>query len=398
MFMIKHICAIVGAVVIFAFAPLPDVWDTPNDGLYHLPKDDLPLMGGYYIPKIPPEKKKQHLDLLVSSFRDDNAITLFGSSELSDAGETMPYAYFPTVRGIPMVAYGSGHFDTFGAYMMMQGMHNSIKPNAKIVFILSPGWFADGHFLPHAFDANIGGTVARTVAYHGTPQGKQLLQSYVQRFSSQLNFEMAYGCWYGLCGGATGVKTLSGLFSGIYERSRQWRLLLLGDTKVGGDDIAPNYGLMKKEHDWDTYLPTMKQSVLSVQTNNAYGINDDYYDTYVRHARVGLPKPAFAKLDDYGWQLQSLSALLALLKEKQANAVFVMQPVNPLGYNDISKFYPIQDTVRSMIQGANFPYLDMYSHDVEKGILRDLFHVSPYGFSKINKFIEDTYYGQPSER
>ena len=78
-------------------------------------------------------------------------------------------------------------------------------------------------------------------------------------------------------------------------------------------------------------LPPMQRQELALQTNNPYGIRNDYYDTYVRHSRVGLPKSAFAKMGNYGWQYQSLSALLALLQEKQANAIFVMQPLNTLG-------------------------------------------------------------------
>lgn len=396
MFVIKHVGALIIALLIFAFAPLPVA---KYDGMYHAPSLYPPLQGGYHIHQLDPQHQTQQLNLIASSLYNDDAITLFGSSELGDNGENLPYQYFPETLGVPVVAFGGGYFDIFGSYMLLQSVHTSIKPNAKIVFILSPGWFVDGHLLPFAFDKYIGGMAARTVANNGTPLGKRLLQTYVEQFASDLNFQMAYGCWYHLCGGKTGIDALSGVFTAVYQRSLQWREFILGNGKNSPHThtaplIQPRYKLGQKDHDWTVYLPAMQQRELSMQTNNPYGIRDDYYDTYVRYSRVGLPKSAFARMGDYGWQYQSLSALLALLQEKQANAIFVMQPLNTLGYNDISAFYPINDTVRAMIQGAGMTYLDMYDAPADSGVLRDLFHFSIYGYAKVNKFIESIYYGE----
>lgn len=403
MSIIRHFGALMIALLAFWFVPLPNTHNPHthnpnayNNGLYTAPAKLPPLRGGYYVPE--PLPHNAHLDLIASSLHDDRAITLFGSSELGDNKQSMPYQYFAETMGVPVVAFGQAHFDTMGAYMVLQAVHKSIKPRAKIVFIVSPGWFADGHFLPYAFDKYVGGDVARTVAQNGTPQGKRLMQAYVGRFGRDLNFDMAYGCWFGICGGATGVRKLSGMFAMVNTRARQWRAVLLGEQGTTPDYPKPLYPLGKKSHNWTTTLSTLQQAELALQTNNQYGIRNDYYNAHVRHARVGLPKPAYAKMGDYGWQLQSLSALLTLLQNKQANAIFVMQPINQLGYNDVDTFAPINATVRDMIQGAGFTYLDMYTPPQttpkNQGILRDLFHFSPYGFARMNRDIQGVYYGR----
>ena len=375
------------AGAIFMLAPLGTV---NNDGLYQAPKTYPPLTGGYYFPTLDKSNLDAQLDIVASALNNPNAMVIFGSSEMGDNRQNMPYQFFPENRNRPVVAVGQAHFEIFATYMMLQSLHEHIRPRAKIVLMLSPGWMVDGQLLPYAFDKFLGGKIARTVAKRGTSDGKLRLQAYVHRNGKQLNFEMAYGCWYNICGGRTGIKILQGVFDKIAQRSRDWRAVLVSE-QTNPKPIQPQYALGQKTTDWVAYLPKLRQAELALHTNNDYDIRDDYYDKHVRHSRAGLPKSAYDKVVDYSGEMSALAGLLQLLREKNADATFVITPINPYGYTDVDFFYPINTHIKTMIGGYGFPVYDMYTEPYEDGTLSDLFHLSPYGWAKVNQYLTGGY-------
>ena len=368
-------------------APIPK---SNDDGLYYPPQSYPQLTGGYHFPTLDKSNIDAQLDTMAAALNHDKAITLFGSSELGDIGKIMPYQFFAEYKNIPVVAVGQAHFELFGVYMVLQSLHEHIKPHSRIVIMLSPGWVVDGDMLPYAFDKYVGGKIARTVFENGTDEGKLHLQAYVNRHAGQLNFEMAYGCWYNICGGRTGIKTLQGILTKVAERSRAWRALLLPE-QVSFPAVEPKYPLGQKAVNWQNLLSQMQAEELALHTNNDYDIRDGYYDTHVRHSRKGLPKSAYDKVVDYSGEMTALAGVLKLLKEKQAGATFVITPINPYGYTDVDFFHPINDVMKMMISGHGFPVYDMYTEPYENGTLSDLFHLGWYGWAKVNQFLTEVY-------
>ena len=381
-----HIGAVVMAGVIFMFTPLPDV---KNDGLYHAPQSYPQLTGGYYFPTLDKSNLDAQLDIVASSLNNPKAITLFGSSELGDNRFNMPYQHFPENKNTPVVAMGRAHFPFMGAYTVLEALKPSVRPNAKVIISISPGWFLDGGMFPYAYDAYISGKVVRTAVSHDNEIFNKRLLAYLQKHKSEVNFDMELACYYGYCGGYTGWKKLTPFVVKISKRSRQWRQFLLGIKKQNKTKIQSNYNLSWHKNIYS--LEELRTKELALQTNNKFAIRDGVYNSVFKHDKNPLPKEANKKLMDYGDVLLDLQHLLNLLQEKEVDALFVMQPINPYGYTDVERFYPVNNAVKAMVVGYGFKYYDMYSEPYEKGVLQDLFHPGYYGWGKINKFIEDAY-------
>jgi D-alanine transfer protein len=93
-------------------------------------------------------------------------------------------------------------------------------------------------------------------------------------------------------------------------------------------------------------------------------------------------------------ELKDFKMLVKLLKSNEANATFIISPLNPYYYRDLQELDPVVSEIEAEIRKQDFKYLNLFTSDstkYDKAILSDVMHMSEYGWLLVNKFIADTY-------
>ena len=141
---------------------------------------------------------------------------------------------------------------------------------------------------------------------------------------------------------------------------------------------------------WDSLRRVTRAETLSKATNNEMGIENEYFSTYIQQKKGNIyPVPRWAnrEMDDY-------SMLVDLLHRSGANASFIISPLNPYYFKNLSELQPVIDELESKMTSSGFPYLNLFTTDTtnyDKAVLSDVMHMSEYGWLKVDEFIVHRY-------
>ena len=93
-----------------------------------------------------------------------------------------------------------------------------------------------------------------------------------------------------------------------------------------------------------------------------------------------------------------MTTSMKLIRAKNIDAYFIIQPFNPFYYINLNALSPTIDEVRTEIKGnknlkgydcADFFITDTAKYD--RGLLTDIMHFSNYGWYKTDQYIIDHY-------
>jgi len=120
-------------------------------------------------------------------------------------------------------------------------------------------------------------------------------------------------------------------------------------------------------------------------------VRDEFFNKYLRSIPEGgktayQPQPLTGRDE-----LRELDALMALLHQRRVNALFVMQPLHPMVFNDLDRFDPIQQQVAGLCQRYAMTCMDMYDAPFEVGTLRDVQHLGELGWLRVNQKIAEVF-------
>lgn len=147
--------------------------------------------------------------------------------------------------------------------------------------------------------------------------------------------------------------------------------------------------------DWDYALTLAEQEGEKACTNNEYGINDEYFNTYVSD----VPWGSYYKGEPFAnWsevEFSDLKLFLEVCKELAIAPLLIIEPVNGV-YYDIqpytkesrAQFY---DKLRHVLDEAEVEYLDLSGHDYDKYYLRDVMHLGWKGWVEVDKALYQFY-------
>ena len=136
---------------------------------------------------------------------------------------------------------------------------------------------------------------------------------------------------------------------------------------------------------WDSLYTDTREKFKSISTNNPYGIENTYYDQWMRG---GQPKTIRPVECENNQEYQDFLILLKLLEHFSCQPLFVMQPLNPLVYRNIHEIDPILDSIENKIKEHHFEYLNLHTSDTSKyvkGMMNDYQHMGDYAWYKIDE-------------
>lgn len=124
--------------------------------------------------------------------------------------------------------------------------------------------------------------------------------------------------------------------------------------------------------------------------SNPYGVRQDYLDTYLTDLTLER-LDAFPATFDSSTELANLERLMALLSARGAQALFVLQPYNPLVFRDLDRFQPVQQRIGELCRTYQVHCLDMYNaQPYQVGTLRDSQHLGELGWLDVSREAMET--------
>lgn len=348
-----------------------------------------------YIPKFAANRSQEDRFLKVGE--KSETIYLLGSSELAATTDAIPYNFIPRYFNVPVLAIGHAGNQCLSIYAQLLAKEHLLN-NAPIVIILSPGWFeskASGGTTSEVFlEFNSENFLNNILKSESDSTEHAYLYNRVSEIYTEFNSPGLELKLMNFKHRASISAIHQALFTPLVYCDEY--LLKLKESITNSTAsrqpiiLRPPLLPEKANINWDSLNITSKEEVLQKVTNNDMGIADDYYTTYI-HGRTGR---MVSVEETHNRELEDFNMLMALLKNRNVRASFIISPLNAYYYKNLSDILPTMKAVENEIQSYGFPYLNLLTADTlkyDKAILHDIMHMSDHGWYQVDKFIADTY-------
>lgn len=328
-------------------------------------------------------------------------IVVFGSSELTaDHQKYIPYNFFNQHLGTDLTAFGHAGQQSFAILSQLIAYYNEdMHNNARIVILLSPGWFKYS-----------GTSIQSFIEY--MPQ--KLLETLY--FESQIDEEYKLWVSHFLKYNIHKLKQPNSIHYIVASYNPDHHLSNLLQSLpykmnflVKGMLFGNEYNISKKTSqaryksvntDWENLLKDAIEKESNLVTTNNFGINDVYFDQYVkpeiREGKFPFETGSIAKAQENA-EYQDFLKLVKFSKLFKTKPLFVILPLNPHAYKELENYHDILTEIKHILESEGFKYLDMWpwnQHDYVKGRLTDAMHTGEVGWVQINKAIYDYFINQ----
>lgn len=339
-----------------------------------------------------------YLEKKFLNFGDNDQLHILGSSELAARTYASPDVFFPNNFAINTVAVGEAGNQSFSIYSQLLTNKKDLG-EAKIVVIVSPTWFMK------SYASGVRASIYKR--YNSERMLSSIVSMEGDNFKNYAYRRIAeiFDQYPGRNNVAIDVirnsyavaDTTVGVFQRLFINKPLLSLdqLVLNSQKrkdtVSEMKIKRSSLRVKQGVSWDSLKLISKKAVNSRVTNNLWGINDDYYNTYIKGKTNLIEIVAINENNE----LEDLTMIIKLLKSTKANAAFVISPMNPFYYTNIDTLSSTILEIESRIGVAGFPCLNLWNTDTSsnsKEVLMDVMHFSEHGWLRVNEFIFNTYY------
>lgn len=340
-------------------------------------------------------------NFLLNDSSQKSTIYLLGSSELTSESEAVPYKFITNNFPVKIKAIGHAGNQSFSIYCQLLANENRLN-NTRIVFILSPGWFASKYskgttseifleynseqFLKNIFNGDdhfrdyAGKQIAQFYCEFNAPSLPLKLINFKYRSSVSLLHKIVYAPL---------------IYLDIFLMNEKEAIINSVSKDKVSIPIQISYSINEKPIvDWDSLLTASRLHVLLNATNNTIGVSNEYYS---EHLNVNTGKVQPVK-NIFNQELKDFKMLMKFIRTKNIDAFFIIQPLNPLYYNNLATINPVIDEVREELRGnknqKGYDFADFFVTDTtqfDRGILDDLMHFSNYGWYKVNQRIINHY-------
>lgn len=326
-------------------------------------------------------------------------ILLIGSSEITYNTSAAPYNFIRENYGVQVTGLGSAGNQCFSIYCTLLANAGTLT-ELPLVIILSPGWFesksalgtpsdvflnfSNEQFLTKVSDSSapseFTGYARKRISgfYHEfNSPGLPLRLLYLEHVSSKSLIHKTL-CYPVICFDKV-------LLSFRNSETGSPALLNLSNDTINEPERQNNVKI-----NWDSLFAVSCKLAQEDATNNNLGIENSYYTEHIGGRRGKIQPVPLNK----NTELQDFVMLVKLLKEYNNDAVFVIQPFNALYYKNICDMQPAVDFITGYLKENNLRCCNMFTSDTSgynKAILRDVMHLSDYGWLTINKFITESF-------
>jgi D-alanyl-lipoteichoic acid biosynthesis protein DltD len=368
-------------------------------------KPYIPMTNPYfnYIPNY--DEKIEYEKQFLSSNDTSESIFLLGSSELTNNTSGIPYNFISNHFTTKIKAVGHAGNQCFSIYSQLLANFEKLK-NAPIVILLSPSWFEHKYATGTSSQAFLEYNSERYIKNIYLNNSDESFKDYESYRISLLNSDFINP--------SLPLKLLNfkkdtskNFFLSLYYRPIDEVQKILMRIKL--HIVVPDYKTpslkipdSRKEItsdllniNWDSLENVSNKETLAKATNNNWGINNIYYTKYIK-GRTYYIEPVIEPVDsENNQEYKDFIMLLKLLKEGNANASFIIMPLNPYFYTNLKELTPTINSLQNELNIYHYKSLNLWVDDstkYDKGLLVDVMHLSDFAWYKVDKFIVDNYH------
>jgi len=341
------------------------------------------------------KNQQAEIDYL-GSILNPEQLTIFGSSEFS-ASPLCSFNFFPEKLGTPALGIGHAyhqHLSILGELLYAEsGLENS-----KVVIFISPTWFNTKGTNSQAFMEFFTPEMLSDIYTNPSIKSEykihlgQFIANQENQFKGLTKEMMAYKENY--------FSTQGNLPASLMSKSRT-ALRAKYPSRYALNPVSKNVKPAKFSPQTSDFqfsahlLDSLASEFLSYSRNNDILVNDDYYSKYLSKTD-GTHKTGKFKSVDFNSnpEYEDFKLVLKLLSSKNADATFVIIPINPYYYSGLEHAVELADQLTTDISANNFSVLNMMPQsktDYKAGTLKDVMHLGDVGWMKINKFLHLQY-------
>ncbi len=343
--------------------------------------------------------EQAEIDLL-TSIKNKNQLTLFGSSEFS----TSPYCtyhFLPDSMGRQIMGIGHAYHQHLSILIELLAA-NEYVDSSDICIFLSPGWFSGKETNPQAFIEFARPNFLTKIANDSTIDDIYLdaIGEYINRHENDfesLSNVMSYLKNRYLKRHANPFKK--------FELFIDDKMKTVYDQKYAIDQVKYEVTLADNSvpKQWDGDMAGIGKAVQDtfvsgVKSNDIY-VDDFYFETYLKREDGSFEQGELPLVDiPNNHEYKDFKLVVRYLKSKGVNISFIIIPLNPHFYFNTDVHLPLIDSVTAVLEKNDIPYYNLYAGSVEEyepGILKDVMHFGDYGWMHVNQYIDSLYYGRP---
>lgn len=283
-------------------------------------------------------------------------LALMGSSELTSyKSRFTTYNFMRHDLGLNLRAFGHAGYQNKAILTELMSVYDQqVAENGRVVILLSPSWFATGESMHEGL---LKGEVASPIITSRIHENNSVQDEFKKDFTS---------------------FKLDTLLRRYYD------IQFLKVNKVAKD---LNTSLVQT--DWEGW----KREALEFEdklSSNDYGINDDYFNEHIKPL-LGTSKFPF-KIStgvsiEENKEIEDLKLLLKFLEGFKNKPLFIILPLNPKAYSNLSNLDEEIRYVEKMLNEKNYPVLNFWFTQNPPGLLTDTMHTGAYGWVLVNEFI-----------
>lgn len=327
-------------------------------------------------------------------------LLLLGSSELSSKVPQNPINMFPFKGADYDVSiFGRAHSQSLQQASILSSINN-LKPDAKIVLIVSLQWFQN----PKGIKGD-----QYAVNFSEYQFYKMLKNSQISKENKLIYAKRNYEL----------LKKSSDhyeerIYAGLYAKDSLVSNTILTILKpyycfkeylLGMKDKIQTYELLKKypdkiekqakELNWDEEYENAQEQGAKAATNNPLNVDDNYYDTYLRNKYDSL-KGGASNIDlMISKEMEDYEYFLKVAKELEVKPLIILMPVHGEYYDHLginkekrTEFY---NKVQALAEKYDLDTLNLQSKEYEKYYLKDVMHLGWKGWLNVNEEISKYY-------
>lgn len=331
---------------------------------------------------------------------NEQTVLVMGSSELFDVSDLKVTA-FPTTYfnhnnfGTKALLFGSGHKQSLFHAISAAALSDDLKIQ-KLVLIISPQWFTPGGIPAQAFASRFSEELYRCAIRNGklSESTKAQIASRVETLLSNAGVQCegvekdnAIYVEHRTSPVGFADAEITNAFAQLKEKHRTYSVL---------KDYSFTYPAFSFESpavtpDWQALLKESEQNGQASCTNNEYGVNDSYYDTYMAEEIESLVGSMANNTFSVSQEFDDLKLFLTVCKELGIDPLLVSVPVNGRWYDyagfpeeERSTYYQM---IRDIADEYEVQLADYSDHEYDLYFLRDIMHLGWKGWAYIDQSI-----------
>lgn len=326
------------------------------------------------------------------------SILVLGSSELSSSDD-IAYPAFICNQGnsdFNMILVGRGYMQSLSHAINVGALQDSIKNN-KVVLILSPQWFTQEHLAPEAFASLFDETVffnflrndrisekTKTAVSNRVNQLLETDAATLERVKKYEDITIN-----------DELNPVSYLEMYSYNLFREFRLRYQLNKELSDINESESKGIKFEDIDFDALMEKAEQAGREECTNNSFGINNEYYNSYVKDnyesSKNSNINGSYTSSPEYG----DLRLFLDVCKETGIDPLIVSVPCNGRWYDytgfpkeNRQQYY--QD-IRDICDEYDVELADFSYKEYELYFLKDVMHMGWKGWVYFDEAVYEFY-------